>query len=62
MRAVRVGCVTMLVVAAAGCATTPAPVPVVGDAADLGRLAGAWGGEYQGTTSGRSGKIGRAHV
>lgn len=39
------------------CASVPEPVPVVGDPVELGRLAGEWGGEYQGTTSGRSGSI-----
>ena len=40
-----------------GCSGAPAPVPVVGAPADLGRLAGEWSGEYQGETSGRSGTI-----
>lgn len=45
------------VVAAAGCSSAPAPVPVAGAPADLGRLAGEWSGEYVGETTGRSGTI-----
>ena len=57
MKVARV-CVLLAIAAiVAGCASVPAPVPVVGDAADLGRLAGEWGGDYQGETSGRSGSI-----
>lgn len=57
MRTARIGVLVALAAIVAGCASVPAPVPVVGDAADLGRLAGQWGGEYQGVTSGRSGSI-----
>jgi hypothetical protein len=41
----------------AGCSGAPAPVPVVGAPADIGRLAGEWGGEYRGEATGRSGNI-----
>jgi hypothetical protein len=57
MKAGTIGVLAVLSVAIGACATVPAPVPVVGDAADLGKLAGEWGGEYQGETSGRSGSI-----
>jgi hypothetical protein len=56
MRAVAVA-VVLALAPITGCATTPAPVPVVGDVAGLGALTGEWGGEYQGETSGRSGSI-----
>src|SRR5262249_23757625 len=39
----------------AGCSGAPSPVPVVGTPAGLGKRAGEWSGEYQGT--GRSGSI-----
>ena len=45
----------VLSVVLGACATGQAPVPVSGDAAGLGALAGDWGGDYQGTT--RSGSI-----
>jgi hypothetical protein len=41
----------------AGCSSAPAPVPVVGTPAGLQQLAGEWGGEYRGETTGRSGSI-----
>ncbi len=56
MRAVAVGILPALALTLA-CATVPAPVPVVGADADLAALAGEWGGEYQGETTGRSGSI-----
>lgn len=57
MRSVAFVVLAVLTLGLGACASVPAPVPVVGDAADLGRLAGEWGGEYQGQTSGRSGSI-----
>jgi hypothetical protein len=57
MKAVAKGCLAALALVVGGCSTAPAPVPVVGAPADLSRLAGEWGGEYQGQTSGRSGSI-----
>jgi hypothetical protein len=57
MRAAVFGVLAVLSVVIGACATVPAPVPVVGDAADLGKLTGEWGGEYQGETSGRGGSI-----
>ncbi len=57
MRAVGFGVLAVLTVVLGACTTVPAPVPVVGTPTDLGRLAGEWGGEYQGQTSGRSGSI-----
>lgn len=57
MRSVAFVVLAVLTLGLGACATVPAPVPVVGDAADLGRLTGEWGGEYQGQTSGRSGNI-----
>ena len=40
-----------------GCAYSPPPVPVSGDPAGLEKLAGEWGGSYEGRDSGRSGSI-----
>jgi len=40
-----------------GCASRPAPVPVLGDPADLRALAGEWEGEYSSRETGRSGSI-----
>ena len=57
MKAGTIGVLAALTLGLGACATVPAPVPVVGDAADLGKLTGEWGGEYQGETSGRSGSI-----
>lgn len=57
MKAVAITVLAACAMMVGACATTQAPVPVTGDAADLGRLTGAWGGEYQGQTSGRSGSI-----
>ena len=57
MRSVAVAVLAVLTMTLAACATVPTPVPVVGTPADLGRLTGEWGGEYQGQTSGRSGSI-----
>ena len=42
---------------AGACASVPTPIPVVGSDVAIGRLAGEWGGEYWGDTSGRSGSI-----
>jgi len=49
--------VLALALATAGCSSAPAPVPMAGAPADIGQIAGEWGGEYQGDTSGRSGSI-----
>jgi len=57
MRVMAAGILAALALAAAGCSGTPGPVPVVGAPADLGRLAGEWGGDYRGETSGRTGSI-----
>ena len=57
MRAVTMVGVVAVALVMAGCSTAPAPVPVVGSPADLGALAGEWGGEYHGETTGRSGSI-----
>lgn len=57
MRSAAIGVLALLSVVIGGCATVPAPVPVVGDEAGLGQLTGEWGGEYRGETSGRSGSI-----
>ncbi len=57
MRAVTLVMVAWLALGLGACATVPAPVPVAGDPAGLSQLAGEWGGQYQGTTSGRSGSI-----
>ena len=56
MNVSRVGVLAALVMTV-GCATAPAPVPVVGERLELRRLTGEWGGEYQGVSSGRSGSI-----
>ena len=39
------------------CSGSPAPVPMVGQPADVSRLAGEWYGEYSSVESGRSGSI-----
>ena len=57
MKAVMLGGLAVLALVAGGCSTVPAPVLVVGAPADLGQLAGEWGGDYHGETSGRSGSI-----
>jgi hypothetical protein len=57
MRAVAIAVLSACAVMTGACATTQTPVPVTGEATDLGRLAGEWGGEYEGKTSGRSGSI-----
>lgn len=57
MKRMAMGIMTALALAAVGCSSTPEPVPVVGAPADLGLLAGEWGGEYRGETTGRSGSI-----
>jgi hypothetical protein len=47
----------ILVPFAAGCATTPAHVPISGAPSDVAQLAGDWSGEYWGAANGRSGVI-----
>jgi hypothetical protein len=49
--------VAALMLAAGACSLAPAPVPVLGAPADLRHLAGDWGGDYQGSATGRSGSI-----
>lgn len=44
-------------VLAVACTATPQPVPVLGDAADVGALVGKWEGEYSSTATGRTGSI-----
>jgi hypothetical protein len=56
-RILAIGVLAAFALLAAGCSVAPAPVPVVGAPADIGRLAGEWGGEYRGETTGRSGNI-----
>ncbi len=56
MRTVRSGLAVAALIAGA-CTHAPAPVPVIGSPADLRALAGDWGGEYEGTSTGRSGSI-----
>lgn len=41
----------------AGCASRPAPVPVIGPRSDLSALVGDWSGEYNSPETGRSGSI-----
>ena len=57
MKMATLGSLVVLALVVGGCSTAPAPVPVVGTPADLGQLAGEWGGDYHGETSGRSGSI-----
>lgn len=57
MRTLAMGFLAALALVAAGCSGAPAPVPVVGAPADIGRLAGEWGGEYRGEANGRIGSI-----
>ena len=57
MKMATLGSLAVLALVVGGCSTAPAPVPVVGAPADLGQLAGEWGGDYHGETSGRSGSI-----
>ena len=57
MKIVAMGLLAALALVAGGCSRAPAPVPVVGAPADLGRLAGEWGGDYRGEAGGRSGSI-----
>ncbi len=57
MKAVAMGFLMAAALAVGGCSGGPEPVPVVGSPADVGALAGEWGGEYRGETSGRSGSI-----
>ena len=39
------------------CASLPDPVPVFGDIDDVSALIGEWSGEYEGTSTGRTGSI-----
>lgn len=57
MRTMVWGALAGLALIVAGCAGTPAPVPVVGTPTDLGLLAGEWGGDYRGDATGRTGSI-----
>jgi len=49
--------IVVMALALAGCSSAPPPVPLAGSPADIRGMAGEWGGEYQGETSGRSGSI-----
>jgi len=51
------GIVVALTLAIPGCSSSPAPVPMAGAPADIGQMAGEWGGEYQGENTSRSGSI-----
>ena len=47
----------VLIAGLAGCASKSPPVPVQASAADIGRLAGRWEGEYNSNETGRGGSI-----
>ena len=49
--------IVVVTLALAGCSSAPAPVPMAGAPTDIRQMAGEWGGDYQGETSGRSGSI-----
>lgn len=54
----RTAWLALFLVTVLGCASSePAPVPVVGDPAELQRLTGEWSGRYDSTATGRSGSI-----
>ena len=57
MKSMAMGSLAVVAVVAVGCSGAPAPVPVVGAPSDLEQLAGEWGGDYRGETSGRSGSM-----
>jgi hypothetical protein len=46
-----------LAILAAGCASAPPPIPVIGAPESLGALAGNWAGTYRGIDSRRDGSI-----
>jgi hypothetical protein len=46
-----------LALALGGCSSAPEPIPIAGAPADIARMAGEWGGEYQAANTGRSGSI-----
>jgi hypothetical protein len=48
---------TSFAAVALACASKPTPINVTGDAGDRASLAGKWSGEYQSTSTGRSGSI-----
>lgn len=48
---------TSLATGMLACASKPTPVTVAGEASDRASLAGKWSGEYQSTSTGRSGSI-----
>ena len=48
---------TLLVVALSACGASRAPVPLVGQSADVSALTGEWSGDYSSAESGRSGSI-----
>ena len=48
---------TSFAAVALACASKPSPITVTGDAGDRASLAGKWSGEYQSTSTGRSGSI-----
>lgn len=47
----------IVLLAAAGCASNRAPVPVTGERAELAAMAGRWEGWYRSDETGRSGSI-----
>ncbi len=47
----------LLLIAALACGGAQSPVPVVGPASDISKLAGEWTGEYSSGETGRSGSI-----
>ncbi|MGD8698585.1 MAG: hypothetical protein PVJ43_04800 [Gemmatimonadales bacterium] len=57
MGAVRALLISLIAALGAGCASSPAPVPVVAETIDLYRLAGKWSGSYSSPTVGREGTI-----
>lgn len=47
----------LLVLTLSACGASRAPVPLVGQTADISALAGVWAGDYSSAESGRSGSI-----
>jgi hypothetical protein len=56
VKAIRFSCVALAGLVL-GCASSPTPVTVAGDAGDVASLAGKWAGEYNSPVTGRSGSI-----
>lgn len=54
----RTACFTLFLALLVACASTdPAPVPIVGDPAELALLTGEWSGRYDNPATGRTGSI-----